>query len=122
LTLAGKPNEAKKKLGAAIVAWFHGDAAAEQVQADWAKQFSKGEDPDDMPEVTLSGGSQSVLDVMVAAGFCKSKGEARKKVEEGAFNSGPERTKPADFKAMLDITDGLVIRLGRKVARLRVTP
>jgi tyrosyl-tRNA synthetase len=43
-------------------------------------------------------------------------------VEEGAFNSGPERTKPADFKAMLDITDGLVIRLGRKVARLRVTP
>jgi tyrosyl-tRNA synthetase len=120
LTLAGKPNEAKKQLGADIVAWFHGADAAVQVQADWAKQFSQGGDPDVMPEVTLSGTSLPVLDVMVAAGFCKSKSEARKKVEEGAFNYGPDRTKPADFKAMLDIADGLVIRLGRKVARLRV--
>ncbi len=119
--LAGKPNEAKKRLGAEIVRFYHGAEAAQQVQDDWKKQFETGGDPDDMPEVSLPAGEMPVLDLIVAAGFCKSKSEARKKVEEGAFNYGPDRNKPADFKEMIAIADGLVIRLGRRVARVRLT-
>jgi len=55
------------------------------------------------------------------AGFCKSKSEARKKVEEGAFNYGPDKSKPADWKATVSVTDGLVLRLGRKVVRAKVS-
>jgi len=116
--LADKPNEAKKRLGADIVAWFHGEDASVQVLSDWAKQFSQGGDPDEMPSVTIASGDMPVLDVILAAGFCKSKSEARKKVEEGAFNSGPQRIKPADFKALVTIEPGLVLRLGRKVVRV----
>lgn len=118
--LAGKPNESKKRLGAEIVRWLHSPEAAEQVLADWAKQFEQKGDPDDMPEVTLLGGELPVLDLIVAAGLAKSKGEARKKVEEGAFNYGPDRCKPADWKATLPVVNGLVLRLGRKVVRLVV--
>jgi len=116
--LADKPNEAKKRLGADIVASFHGEDASMQVLSDWAKQFSQGGDPDEMPSVTIASGDMPVLDVILAAGFCKSKSEARKKVEEGAFNSGPQRIKPADFKALVTIEPGLVLRLGRKVVRV----
>ena len=123
--LAGKPNEAKKRLGADIVAWFHGPAAAEQVLADWAKQFEKGGDPDDVPEVVISaaelvGGAVAGPKLLVLAGLCKSNSEARKKIEEGAVNHGPERTKLSDWKATLPVADGLVLRLGRKIVRLKV--
>jgi tyrosyl-tRNA synthetase len=116
--LGGKPNEAKKRLGAEVVKWLHGPEAAEQVLADWAKQFEKGGDPDDMPEVAIPTGEIGVLDLIVAARLADSKGQARKKVEEGAFNYGPDRTKPADWKAVVGVTPGLVLRLGRKVVRV----
>jgi tyrosyl-tRNA synthetase len=122
-TLAGKPNEAKKQLAMEIVRCFHGPEAAERTLADWDKQFSGGQkgDPDDMPEVAILAGDMGVLDLIVAAKLTDSKGQARKKVEEGAFNYGPDRTKPADWKATVGVTAGLVLRLGRKVVRVKAT-
>jgi tyrosyl-tRNA synthetase len=121
--LAGKPNEAKKQLAMEIVRCFHGPEAAERTLADWDKQFSGGQkgDPDDMPEVSIPAGDMGVLDLIVAAKLTDSKGQARKKVEEGAFNYGPDRTKPADWKATVGVTAGLVLRLGRKVVRVKAT-
>jgi tyrosyl-tRNA synthetase len=117
--LTGKPNEAKKRLGAEIVRWLHGPEAVTHVLADWARQFEQKGDPDDMPEVTVPFGDVPVLDLIVSAGLCKSKSEARKKVEEGAFNYGPDRIKPADWKATVAVAKGLVLRLGRKVVRVK---
>jgi len=51
----------------------------------------------------------------------KSGGEARKKIEEGAFNYGPDRTKPVEWKTPVPVCDGLVLRLGRKIVRVRIT-
>lgn len=116
--LAGKPDEAKKTLAGDIVRWFHGPATAEQALSDWNKR-SKGDDPEVMDEIRLALGPTPVLDVLVAVGFVKSKSEARKKVEEGAFNLGPDRTKITDWKATIDLTSGLVLRLGRKIVRVR---
>jgi tyrosyl-tRNA synthetase len=118
--LAGHPNDAKKLLAGEVVRQYHGAVEAERVLADWQRQFAAGGDPDDMPTFAISGDEVNVLDLVIAAGFCKSKSEARKKVEEGAVNFGPDRTKPADFKAMIPVRDGLVIRLGRKVAKIKM--
>jgi tyrosyl-tRNA synthetase len=121
----GHPADAKKKLAMDIVAAYHGMAEADRVLADWQKQFAAGGDPDEIPEFTLppgmvKDGSVPILDLLVAAGFCKSKSEARKKVEEGAANYGPDRTKPATFQANVPVSDGLVVRLGRKVAKVKI--
>jgi len=125
--LAGKPNEAKKQLGADIVRFYHGEEKAAEVLADWNKQFSGGgkQDPDHMDEVALSAsevtdGAILAVKLIVLAKLAASNGEARRKIEEGAFNYGPDRTKPADAKATVVVTDGLVIRLGRKVARVKL--
>jgi tyrosyl-tRNA synthetase len=122
--LAGKPNEAKKALGAEIVQFYYGAEAAQGVLDDWKRQFENKGDPADMPEVVvpaaeLEDGQIGILKLLVLSGLCKSNSEARKKVEEGAANYGPDRVKPADYKALVPFTDGLVLRLGRKVIKLK---
>jgi tyrosyl-tRNA synthetase len=124
--LAGHPMEAKKTLAADIVTTYHGQDAAVQARNDWEAQFSIGRDPENIDEVTipiaeLQGGTLPANKLLVAAGLCKSGNEARQKILEGAFNYGPERTKPVDFRSPIQVTDGLVIRLGRKIARLRLS-
>jgi tyrosyl-tRNA synthetase len=121
--LAGHPMEAKKTLAGDIVQWFHGGEAAAAARADWDRQFSQKLDPDridavPVPAADLSDGKVKVLRALVLAGMCKSNGEARKKVEEGAVNVGPNRTPVTDFQATLAIGDGLLLRMGRKIARL----
>ncbi len=123
--LAGRPNEAKKALGAEIVRFYHGDAGASAVLDDWRKQFEEKGDPETIAEVTipaarLIAGAMPAVDLIAETKLAASKGEARRKIEEGAFNYGPDRTKPADVKAAVPVTDGLVVRLGRKILRVRV--
>jgi len=125
----GHPNEAKKTLAGDIVRCYHGPGVAAEVLADWNKQFGGGgkQDPDHIDEVTipasevsLSGGEIPAFRLLVLAGLCKSNNEARQKITEGAVNFGPDRTKVARTSDTVAVTDGLVIRLGRKILRVRV--
>lgn len=56
----------------------------------------------------------------VLAGLVKSNNEGRQKIQEGAFNQGPDREKITDPKQTVTVTDGLVLRLGRKIVRVRL--
>jgi tyrosyl-tRNA synthetase len=127
--VAGHPNEAKKLLASDIVAFYHGTDAAAATLADWNKQFSGGvtkQDPDNIEEVSipaakLKDGAMLAVDLIAETKLTASKGEARRKIEEGAFNYGPDRTKVTDVKAHVPVADGLVIRLGRKILKVRLT-
>jgi len=123
--LAGNPYGAKKRLGADIVAGYHGLDVATQMVNDWRKQFDDGGDPDAIPEVTIPAGELvegaiPAAKLLALAGLVKSNGEGRRKCDEGAFNYGPDRAKPADFKAPVAVADGLVLRLGRAIVRVRL--
>jgi tyrosyl-tRNA synthetase len=122
---AEHPLQAKKTLAAEIVSWLHGGEAATAIRADWEKQFSTRQDPDQIDEVTvpaseLQGGAVPAPKLLVLAGLAKSNSEGRKKVEEGAFNHGPDRTRVTDWKATVPVTDGMVLRLGRRIVRVRL--
>ena len=126
--IANRPNEAKKLLATDIVAFCHGGEAAAATLADWNKQFGGSgtkADPDNIDEVTIAAaklkdGAMLAVDLIAEAKLAASKGEARRKIEEGAFNFGAERTKVTDVKATVAISNGLVIRLGRKILRVRI--
>ncbi|WP_088253707.1 tyrosine--tRNA ligase [Fimbriiglobus ruber] len=122
--LAGHPGEAKKLLASDIVTFYHGADVAAAARVSFDDQ-SRKIDPDQIDEVKipaaeLADGGVGAVKLVVLAGFAKSNSEARKKVEEGAFNYGPDRAKPVDWKAIVPVTDGLVLRLGRKIVRVRV--
>ena len=120
------PLAAKKALAGDIVRFYHGDEAAKAAEAEWVKRFSNKEDPTDIQEVEIPAaelvdGKIWISKLLTLLGWAKSNNEARRAVEGGGVNVGPERTKITDGKANIPITDGLIVRWGsRRVARLRV--
>jgi len=116
------PFEAKKRIGADIVAYYYGEEAATAARTEWEKQKSGKQDPTDIPETEipaseLTDGSMWICKLLTILGFVASNGEARRKVTEGAVNIGDDRTKITDAKANIPITDGLIVRLGSKNIR-----
>ncbi|HEY2786746.1 MAG TPA: tyrosine--tRNA ligase [Fimbriiglobus sp.] len=123
--LAGKPNEAKKRLGAEVVRFYHGQAAAEAVLSDWKKQFEEKGDPENIPDYIIPlertvNNHISLLDLLVLINFCRSKSDARVKIGEGAVNYGPNKIKVKDWKLSIDISSPIIIRLGRRVATVHI--
>ncbi|HWY87680.1 MAG TPA: tyrosine--tRNA ligase [Gemmataceae bacterium] len=122
----GNPRDAKLTLGKDIVSFYYGPQAAEDAAAEWLKRFSRREDPTDIVEFTvpaneLTDGSILVSKLLVLLGWAKSNNEARRAIEGGGVNVGPEKVKIGDPKATIQLSDGLIIRLGsRKIAKLRV--
>ena len=83
-------------------------------------------DPDEIPESSLNSadlqdGQIGIAKLLVSLGLAKSNNEARQKVQEGAVTIGPDRTKIADPKASVAVSDGLIVRLGsRRIVRVRM--
>lgn len=123
--IAEKPMEAKKLLGREIVAFYYGPEAAKEAQAEWERQFSNKQDPEKIDEVTipateLAEGKVWVCKLISLAGLAKSNNDARRLVEGGGVNVGPNREKITDPKANVPVSSGLVLRVGRKIVRLRL--
>lgn len=72
--------ELKHKLAWEIVSIFQGDAAANQAAED-AHRMHEGEAPSDAPVFILTV-PMNILDVLMEGGLVKSKGEARRLVEQ----------------------------------------
>lgn len=123
---ATHPMTAKKLLAGDIVRFYHGDEAARAAEAEWVKRVPKKGDPTEVEEVEipaaeLADGKLWISKVLTLLGWVKSNNEARRAVEGGGVNIGPEKTKITDWKANIPITDGLIVRwTSRRVARLRV--
>ena len=120
------PMATKKLLAGDIVCFYHGDQVAKEVEAEWVKRVQTKEDPTEIPEFVvpapeLVDGKLGIVKILTLLGWAKSNNEARRAVEGGGVNIGPERTKIADWKANIPITDGLIVRwTARRVARLRI--
>lgn len=120
------PMVAKKMLATDIVTTYHGADDARAAQAEWERQFSQKQDPDEIPEAVMSkgdllDGKVGIVKMLAAIGLAKSNNEARQKVVEGAVTIGPDRAKITDPKSVVDVTNGLIVRLGsRKIVRVRL--
>jgi tyrosyl-tRNA synthetase len=123
---ATHPRQAKEILGKDIVTFYYGEEAALGAAEEWRKRFSQRQDPTDIPERTVSAaglteGKMAVAKLLVALELAASNKEARRLIEGGGVTIGPERAKVADVNAVVEVTSGLIVRVGnRKVLRVRV--
>ncbi|HSP09701.1 MAG TPA: tyrosine--tRNA ligase [Candidatus Dormibacteraeota bacterium] len=113
--LAMKPRDAKAALAHQLVARLHGSGAAGRAEEDFAVKFRKRDIPDDVPEhVTATPGD--LMGVLVESGLAKSRGDARRLVDQGGVRINNER---AGGDASLQ--DGDVLQAGkRNFVRIRV--
>ncbi len=109
----------KQQLAHEIVSIFHGEAAAEQAAAD-AQRMHEGEAPSDTPTFTLSA-PMSIIDILNEAGLVKSKGEARRLIQQNGVRVNGETVGTVDEVLSLVDAAGAVIQAGkRKFLRITV--
>jgi tyrosyl-tRNA synthetase len=73
--------ELKHRLAREIVSIFYDDATADRAAQD-ARRMHEGQAPSDAPSLAI-GEARSVVDLLYEAGLVKSKGEARRLIEQG---------------------------------------
>ncbi len=131
---APEKREAQRRLAEEVTRTVHGEEGLLVAQRSSAVLFGEsmeGLHADDLLSIFANVASsevamadvqgQPVIDVAVAGGMCKSKGEARRLIQGGGFNLNNQRvTDIAQMVGETDIVDGrlLVLRSGKKNYRL----
>lgn len=130
---AGKqhPMELKKDLARRVVQDFHGELAAKNADANWARQFQKDQVPENVETVVikienLKAGEDAQENahnplirmdkLVVLAGLAASTTEAQRKRKEKAVRINDKVTE--EHAVVLDANE-LVLRVGKKMRRIK---
>jgi tyrosyl-tRNA synthetase len=109
------PMNIKKRLGKAIVTTYGYSAEeAERAEEKWVAQFSRGELPEEIPDVGVIAGELPIgaARLLVATGLAASLGEARRLIEQGGFSIDGQKV--TDPKAELNLAAGQVLKAGKR--------
>lgn len=110
---ADNPRDAKIRLAKEIVALYHGAAEAAKAEEYFVSTFSKGEIPEDIREMKVVDNT-NIVDVIVEAGFASSKGDARRKIEQGGVSIDGKKISLEDIGITKDRYDGKAMKVGKK--------
>ena len=102
-------NKAKERLAFELTKEVHGEEKAQLAQSQAQAAFGGGSAELLTKEIS---GVETVVDAMVAAGVAKSKGEARRLIEQGGVSV--DESKVTDVNAPLPSTE-FVLHKGKKV-------
>ena len=111
------PKLVKQRLAREIVAIYHGAEAAAAAEAEFERVHKQGQLPDEMPDVSVPVENVEEAGVWIVqlirlANFAPSNGEARRLVEQGGVTY--DGAKVTDWQARVPITDGAVLKVGRR--------
>ncbi len=109
----GHPMEAKKSLAQAIVAQYHGPAAAEQARAEFDKQFSKKDLADVAESLSVLAGEHWIVELVEKTGKFKSRGDIRRVIQQGGVTLDGARI--TDDKAKVSVKPGQILKAGKLV-------
>jgi tyrosyl-tRNA synthetase len=120
---AGKlhPMEAKKRLARTITAGFHGEAAAQTADENWAKMFQQKETAEDLEEVAIAYADVAgpepnqirLPKLLVQLGLAASGAEANRKIAEKAVKLDSELATNA-LIPLSAVPARIVVRLGKR--------
>jgi tyrosyl-tRNA synthetase len=113
------PRNAKVDVAKRIVARYHGQTSADDAFAEFERVFVKRDLPDEIEDRAVSMSSMNIVDLLAELGFCSSKSEARRLVQQGGAQV--DGTKVTDIAAIIDVTSPRIVRAGKlKFARVYV--
>ena len=106
------PRDAKMDLARQIVSIFHGAEGAARGEAHFRTVFQRGELPD-MPDHTLRG-ARRVVDLIAELGMARSKGAARRLIQQGGVRLDGEKIEDTDAVAHLPPGATAVLQVGKR--------
>ena len=112
------PKDAKVALARELVTRFHGAAAADAAEADFALR-ARGGIPEQIPEITLAGAPLAIGSLLKQAGLAPSGSEALRLIEQGGVRIDGAVVSDKGLKVAAGT---LVLQVGkRKFARVTLT-
>jgi tyrosyl-tRNA synthetase len=113
------PKKVKQELARRLVADYHGEEAARQAEAEFARVFSAGGLPDEVPDHQVEG-SRTLLKLLAETGLAPSNAEARRLIEQGAVTiDGARAAEP--FHELPPREEPYLFKVGkRRFARIRI--
>jgi tyrosyl-tRNA synthetase len=105
-------NDVKARLAFELTKMVHGENEA-AIAADTAKKLFSGGISDDMPTTEVSSTSMNILDLLLECKLIPSKGEGKRLIQQGGI--AVDDVKIADFSAIIEIPDFVIIKKGKKV-------
>ena len=105
------PRDVKMELAREIVSIFHGDDGAEDAAQHFRTVFQEKELPPDMPTYTLEG-SANIVDLLADSGLTKSKGEARRLIQQGGVRLDGEKVDSID--EVVAVEEEAVLQVGKR--------
>lgn len=107
------PMDLKLELAEGIVRQYHSDRDAKRERAEFIRVFSREEVPKDIEEFFIKKDKEIwIIEVLDNAGLVKSRGEARRLIEQGALRIDGEKIN--DFSLNISIKNEVILRLGKK--------
>ena len=94
------PMEAKKRLARTVTAMYHGDTAAAEAEAAFARVVQGREIPDNIEEIRLATpyDGEPAWKIVVWAGMVPSNSEARRQIQQGAMELDGRRVSDPNEK------------------------
>ncbi len=105
------PMQVKQKLAREIVEIYHSQAAVEPAEAAFRLVIQQGDVPEDIPEHRI-GKESALVDVMVSSGLAKSKGEARRLIQQNGVRLDDQIV--TDSELILKAASPIVLRVGKR--------
>ncbi|MBC2603606.1 tyrosine--tRNA ligase [Puniceicoccus vermicola] len=113
----GHPMDAKKNLAQELVSRFHSPESGEEALRGFEQVFSRGENPEDMTEVSMKEHSLSsdskLVEAMDASGLFPSKKEIIRLIGQGAVKRDGERIDDRN-ELIGEVGEGQVIQAGKR--------
>ena len=113
-------NRAKEILAFELTKMVHGEEEAVKAEASAKALFGGGGAASDMPvteltEADLTDGKADVLSLLVKAGLCPSRGDARRNVQQGGVTANDVKIADANHAFSADeLREGVLLRRGKK--------
>ncbi len=105
------PRDTKMELAREIVAIFHGEAKVAAAEEHFKTVFQKGVLPEEMERIVVPG-EPMLVDFMVENGLAKSRGEARRLIEQNGVRVDGQTV--SDINARLGFTGEAVVQVGKR--------
>jgi len=105
------PRVLKTRLAYEIVKIYHGEQEAEKAALEFDRVFRDKELPQDMNEISVGEDEMKALDLLVASGVVKSKGEARRLIEQGGMKIDGEKIDSPEH--VIAVGNGIVLQAGK---------
>ena len=105
------PRDAKIELAKTIVRMYHSAKAAQKAADEFEKVFTKKELPKQIKAFKIKNKELNIIDLLVKTGLMSSRGEAKRKIREGAIDINGKCVKEINY--IVKFKKPVVVRAGK---------